>query len=199
MARPYNIINNYIYFYHLKDEHGNGKFMILPAVPDYVADSLGSTFNFTNILARTAPIATYSYSGPREVQVSLPLHRDMMDQLNLNTSNIKLELGEDYLDTLVNYLQAAALPSYAATSKMIDPPMVAVRFGDDLFIKGVVNGGVTTSKKLPLLADGRYAHVDVSFTVTEVDPYDAQAVIEQGMMRGLSTTLERSLYKQVGA
>lgn len=194
MARPYNIVNNYIYFYHLKDEQGNGKFMLLPAVPDQVADSLGSTFSSTSILARTAPIMTYSFSGPREVQVSIPLHRDIMNDLNLDTSNIKLEIGEDYVDTLVNYLQAAALPSYAATSKMIDPPMVAVRFGNDLFIKGVVNGGVTTSKSLPLLADGRYANITVSFTVTEVDPYDAQTVVKQGMMRGLSTSLERSLY-----
>jgi hypothetical protein len=38
-----------------------------------------------------------------------------------------------------------ALPSYAADSKyskMVNPPMVAVRLGNDLFIKGIVSGNV---------------------------------------------------------
>ena len=194
-VRPYNIINNYIYFYHLKDEKGNGTFLILPTVPDSVADTLDSRFNQTNILARTAPIMTYSYSGPRTVQVSLPLHRDVMDNLNIDVSNLNLDIGEDYVDKLVNYLQAIALPAYDSSRKLVNPPMVALRFGNDLFIKGVVTGGVTTRKDLPLLADGRYSQIVISFQITEVDPYDAVSVVEQGMLRGLSTTLERNLYK----
>ena len=192
------VIENYIYLYHLLDSKGNGTFLVLPTTPEEIADSLDSNFQSTSILARTTPIFTYSNSGPREVQISLPLHRDMMYNINTSVSNMELDIGEDYVDKLINYLQAIALPTYAATSKMVNPPMVAVRFGDNIFIKGVVNGGVTVHQYLPLLEDGRYAHVNVQFTVSEVDPYDAKTVVEQGSLRGLSTTLERILYRNRG-
>ena len=78
---------------------------------------------------------------------------------------------------------------------MINPPMVAIRFGNEFFIKGVVQGGINITGKLPLLQNGKYAQVGISFNVLEVDPYDAETVINQGQMRGLSRTLERNLYK----
>jgi hypothetical protein len=37
------------------------------------------------------------------------------------------------------------LPKYDYGNKMINPPMVAVRFGNEFFIKGVVQGGVTVT------------------------------------------------------
>lgn len=196
MAKQYNVINNYIYFYHLLDNKGNGTFLILPAVPELITDTTSVRFEQTSILARTAPIFTYSNSGPRTVQITLPLHRDTLNQFNINASNLELDIGEDYLDKVVNYLQAVALPSYVTANKMVNPPLIAVRLGDDLFIKGVVIDGVTTTKRLPLLEDGRYGQVEVSFTIAEVDPYDAVSAVEQGMLRGLSTTLERNLYKR---
>lgn len=194
MARYFNVIENYIYFYHILDESGNGTFLVLPTIPETITESLSSTFVPTNVLARTAPIYTYSNSGPRTIDISLSLRRDMIYDLNTNVSNMSLDVGEDYVEKLINYLQAAALPTYAATGKMVNPPMIAVRFGNDIFIKGVVTSGISTRKDLPLLADGRYAQVTISFTISEVDPYDAISVIEQGGLRGLSTSLERNLY-----
>ena len=75
--------------------------------------------------------------------------------------------------------------------------MVAVRFGNDIFIKGVVIGAVSVSYSLPIITGNKYAHVSVSFTVEEVDPYDAQTVMQAGSFRGLSTTLEGSAWKVV--
>lgn len=189
--RNINLIENYIYLYHID------KFVILPTFPDSVQDSLKSSFGTTNIMARTAPIFSYQYSGPRTIQVSIKLHRDMMQQINYGQSNLNVELGDDYVDTLVNELQAIALPKYSASDKMVNPPMVALRFGNQIFIKGVVNGGITTTYQLPLQADGKYAIVNISFQVSEIDPYDAETVINRGEIRGLAKTLERNLYKQV--
>ncbi|MBO7078476.1 MAG: hypothetical protein J6W64_01540 [Bacilli bacterium] len=45
---------------------------------------MGSNFVPTNALGRTAPVYTYSNSGPRSVQIDLQLHRDMMDDVNMN-------------------------------------------------------------------------------------------------------------------
>ena len=194
---PGNLIDNYIYLYHVPGEEnpGLGDFVILPTYPDNFTDTLQSQFGLQNILARSAPIFSYSYSGPRSITLTLSLHRDMMQQLNYGVSNLKLKLGDDYVDTLIDKLQAIALPNYDHGNKMVNPPMIAVRFGNQLFIKGVVTGGINTSYTLPLLPNGKYAQVSLNFTVCEVDPYDAETVITQGALRGLSTTLERNLYK----
>lgn len=191
IARPDKMIENYLYMYH------TDTFVVLPTYPETITDTLNSTFSETAILSRSAPIYSYSYSGPRQVQITLSLHRDMMTQINYGVSNITLELGDDYVDTIIKQLQAIALPKYMASEKMVNPPMVAVRFGNDIFIKGIVNGGVSVTYSLPILSNGKYAQVQISFTVSEVDPYDAETVMTQGSLRGVSRTLERRLYKTV--
>lgn len=191
------LTENYIYLYHLpsEDDNGIGQFLILPSYPDTYTDNLQSTFSTSNILARSAPIFAYSYSGPRTITINLSLHRDMMTQLNYSTSNLKVEVGDDYVDTLINKLQAIALPKYDYGNKMVNPPMVAVRFGNEFFIKGVVTSGIAVTGALPLLQNGKYAQMSVQFTISEVDPYDAETVVNQGSLRGLSRSLERNLYK----
>ena len=191
------LVENYIYLYHIPGDNSSetGQFVIIPTWPESYTDSLSSTFASENILARSAPIFAYSYSGPRSITITIALHRDMMTQLNYGVSNLKLEIGDDYVDTIINKLQAMALPKYDYGSKLVNPPMIAVRFGNEFFIKGVVNGGVNVTGTLPVLSNGKYSQMGIQFTVTEVDPYDAETVVNQGSMRGLSTSLERNLYK----
>ena len=59
----------------------------------------------------------------------------------------------DYVDLLVKQIQAVALPSYDSAAKLVDPPIVAVRFGDEIYIKGVVTGSVTLGRNLPIIED----------------------------------------------
>ena len=184
-----NLIDNYIYIYHLD------KFVILPVWPESIQDSLSSTFAQSTPLSRSAPIFSFSNSGPRSMQINLKLHRDMMQMVNYNRSNLNVELGDDYTDTIVKTLQACALPNYKNASKMVDPPLVAIRFGNDIFIKGIINGGVTVSYGLPILSNNKYANVEISFTIYEVDPYSASEVAELGSFRGLNKTLEKRLYR----
>lgn len=196
---PGKMIENYVYLYHIPGDNrddGVGSFVVIPTFPDQYTDQLQSSFAQQSILARSAPIFSYSYSGPRSITLNLALHRDMMQQLNYGVSNLNVEIGDDYVDTLINKLQAIALPKYDYGDKMVNPPMVAVRFGNEFFIKGVVQNGITITGKLPLLNNGKYAQMGIQFTVMEVDPYDAETVINQGQLRGLSRTLERNLYKQ---
>jgi hypothetical protein len=47
--------------------------------------------------------------------------------------------------------------------------------------------GVTYEK--PILANGKYAGVDISLTVSEIDPYDATAIYKNGSFRGTVSTL----------
>lgn len=191
--RPFLLIENYIYFHHLDE------FIIIPVYPEHLDDTSSVAFAPSTILARSAPIFSYSNSGPRSVGFSFKFHREMMKEINYKKSNAKVTLTDDYVDTLIKYLQAAAYPKYSATEKMVDPPLVTVRIGDEIYIKGVVSGNVTTSYDLPIITDEhgneKYAVVTSSFSIQEVDPYDAETVAIAGSFRGLNSTLERNLWK----
>ena len=188
--RIWNMIDNYIYLYHLD------RFIVIPTFPDQLADTMGVNFNKSTPMSRSAPIYSYSDSGPRSLQINLDLHRDMMTEINHGVSNFRLANGDDYVDIMAREIQAIALPAYNSSNKIVDPPMVAVRFGNDVFIKGVVTGAVTVTYSLPILETDKFGHVMISFTVEEVDPYDANSVIQVGSFRGLDTTLERNLYRR---
>lgn len=197
------IVENYVYLYQL------GVYCIIPVYPDTLQDSLGSTFATENILSRTAPVYSYSYSGPRTVQITMTLHRDLMNSFNWDNLSFIDEvgnmLGDDYIDTLVRYLQAMALPSYSAVesasntySSMVNPPLVAMRFGSTLFIKGIVNGEVSVNYQGPVNKDGKYMVVEISFSISEIEPQDAEQLAKWGSFRGLSNLLTKGLYKNGG-
>lgn len=193
MAYKYKMVDNYIYLYHLD------KYLILPSYPESVTDTLGSTFASTTILARTAPIVSYSYSGPRTLSFNMTLHRDMVDQINKTNLTFLdgapiVSIGDDYIDVLVRYLQASALPSYGdAKDKMVNPPQVAIRFGSQIFIKGIINSEISVTYSGPITKDGKYQLLDLTFSIQEVDPQDAETIAKWGSFRGLEKALTSNL------
>lgn len=92
------LIENYIYIYHID------QFVVIPVWPESISDSMNSTFASSTPLSRSAPIFSYSNSGPRSLTINLKLQRDMMYDVNYKRSNLKIELGDDYIDTLINQL-----------------------------------------------------------------------------------------------
>lgn len=186
----YILPENYIYISHLDEDF---QFWRLPSCPETISDSMGSTFSDTSALGRSAPIWTYSRSGPRTVQVELHFHRDMMDDINFGVSNSELANGEDYMDNLVKALQSIALPKYNLSNKAVEPPLVALRLSNEVFIKGIVNSPIAITYALPLLSNGKYADIKMSLTVTEVDPYDATTVFKNGSFRGVVKTLKKGM------
>lgn len=200
----YKLPECYIYLYHTDE------YFILPQYPTTISDTLTSNFSSQNALARTAPVFSFNNAGPRDVDCKLQLHRDMMNDLNAIGSNVKINsqdkgvlytIGDDYIDILIKKLQSIALPRYSATDKLVDPPQVAIRFADEIFIKGIVNGGISINYELPLLSNNKYAQVGISFRVSETQPYDADSVGLLGSYRGFDSTLAAKLqqikdYKQ---
>lgn len=184
--------NCYIYIFHLpSDQTGEGTYLYLPQYPETIQDKLNSSFSFQNALSRSAPIPVYQNSGPRTMQFSITLHRDMMDEANMNAvQNLKLEDTEDYVDYFIKTIQSIALPNYHSSNQEVEPPMVAVRFGNEIFIKGVVDGGVNVEYKKPLLTNDKYALVTVGFSVTEIDPMDAVSISKVGSFRNISKTFK---------
>jgi len=191
----YKLPDNYIYISHLDEDY---QFWRLPSYPDEISDTMQSTFASQNALGRTAPVYTFSNAGPRTVQIGLSLHRDLMDDVNWEWSNSKLGYGEDYIENLLHALQAIALPKYNLDNRVIEPPMVAVRLGNELFIKGVVISGIGISYEKPILENNKYARVRLSLTIAEVDPYDSQSVFRNGHYRGEVETLKKGALKNIG-
>ena len=185
------IVDNYIYLFHTDE------WVLLPQYPEQVNDAMTSRFSQTNALSRTAPVFSYSYSGPRQVQISLSLHRDMLNEVNVDASNMRVDRssGMDLTETLIKRLQAIALPRYDAANKEVVPPMVAVRLGNEVFVKGVVDGSVSVTYQKPIMDDGRYAQVQVSFTVSEVEPFDAESVSQLGSFRGITKTFKNGIWR----
>lgn len=186
-ANPFRVLDdNYIYISHLDEGF---RFWKLPLWPDSITDTMTAQYNPTTVLGRTAPVQTYASSGPRTVQIDLKLHRDIMDQVNLGISNAKLGEGEDYVDNLLKALQSIALPKYSMNNKLIEPPIVALRLGQEIAIKGVVTSGIGLTYEKPILSNGKYACVSLSLTITEIDPYDSIQVFQQGGFRTMVKTL----------
>ena len=179
-------VTNYIYLYH------TDKFIIIPEYPETITDNMTSTFNQTTALSRSAPVFTYANSGPRVVTINLELHRDMVNDLNITAGNTNLKSNvvsqtDDYVDTLIKELQSIALPRYNVNNRAVIPPRVAVRFGNELFISGVVTSTITCTYGKPILSNGKYAKVSIGFTISEYDPYDATLVSQLGSFRGITS------------
>lgn len=196
----FQAIDNYIYLYH------TNTLIILPGFPANIQDNTSVSFTPSTSLGRSAPIYSYTGSGPRSIQIDLDVHRESVNLMNYGVGKTTLfDPGDDYVDLLVKQLQAAALPTYAASEKMVDPPLVACRFGDDIYIKGVVNGSVGIAYEPPILRTGKMARVRVGFSVSEVDAYDAIMVSQIGSYRDpgdimLNPTLEDDVYfKGIGS
>lgn len=187
----FTMIDNYIYLYH------TDTLIAIPTYPETIDDTMSVKFNSADLLSRSAPIFSYSNSGPRSLTISLNLHRDMMNSVNTSMSNLNVPDidKEDYIDILIKQLQAAALPRYAAAEKMVNPPVIAVRFGNDIFCKGVVVSSVSTTYSGPILRTDKYAVVTINFQISEIDPYDADSVMVLGHRRGITEDLERRVYR----
>ena len=199
VTKNYILPDNYIYISHLDDIGGEEmKFWILPFYPDSVTDTMQSTFTETNALGRSAPVYTFSNAGPRTVQVEIKLHRDLMDDANAGISNVRLQDGDDYIDSLVRALQSIAVPKYNLSNKAVEPPLVAVRLGKQIFVKGVVTSGIGITYAKPILSNDKYAQISLSITISEVDPYDATTVYQNGSFRGEVRTLREGAYTYWG-
>ena len=186
----------YIYISHLGGIAP--QYWRLPQYPDEVTDQMQSNFSEQNALGRSAPVYTFSNAGPRTVQFSLEFHRDMIDEANVGYSNVQLKDNEDYSDKLISALQAIAVPKYNLSNKAIEPPLVAIRLGRQVFIKGVVTSGIAVTYKKPILTNEKYAVVGLGFTVTEVDPYDATTVYTNGSFRGLGASMRAGMGMESG-
>lgn len=180
----------YLYISHL-DLPEEAKYWQLPGYPDEVTDNMPSEFATSTALGRSAPVYTFSNAGPRSIQLSLNFHRDMFEDM---PTNVTPRDGEDKAESFIHALQAIAVPKYNLSNKAIEPPLVAVRLGREVFIKGVVTSGINVTFGKPILVNEKYATMKISFTISEVDPYDASTIFQNGSFRGLTATMRQGMH-----
>ena len=182
--KQYTPTDNYIVLHHLPKDHP-AHILCIPVDPDAISDSMGASFAENSPLSRSAPIFSYQNSGPRSVQVSFTLHRDLVREYNIKNSNF--EKYGDPVDLLVENLDALVLPDYNEANKIVNPPLVSLKIRDEIYIKGVVTGNVGVTYSLPLINYGskdrplyKYAVVSISFGVSEITPYSASILRRAG-------------------
>jgi hypothetical protein len=178
----------YLYISHLDEGY---QYWQLPGYPDKITDQMASRFVENTALGRSAPVYTFSNAGPRTIQINLSFPRDIFDEM---PSNVVPKDDEDKTESFIHALQAIAVPRYNLSNKAIEPPLVAVRLGREVFIKGVVTSGISVTYGKPILVNEKYSVVEVSFTIAEVDPYDATTVFQNGSFRGLTATLRNGMH-----
>ena len=198
----YQMIDNFVYLYHTNEV------IVIPAFADSITDNIQANFAQETPLSRSAPIYSFQSSGPRTLQVMFNLHRDLMYEINYKVSTIKPDAGDDYVDYMIKAVQASALPEYDMALKMVNPPVVALKLGNDIFIKGVVIGPVGVTYGFPIIPGvdaygridqsmSRYADVRIGFSISEIDPFQASDVMRDGSFRGVPKTLEKYVYGDI--
>jgi hypothetical protein len=177
------LIENYIYFHHL------GEGIILPQYPEDVTDTMSASFSQTNILGRSAPIFTYGGSGPRVVSFTMKLHRDMLNDVNITNKTFlgKTIDAEETINELINITEASVLPKYTDATKAVNPPIISVRIGKDIYIKGVCTQ--TSHTFYGPIRNEHYLQCDISLSIQEYDAYDAELAKTLGKYRGVSSKL----------
>ena len=195
LSKVFPLEENYLYFYH------TDTLVLIPYWPLNIQDSQGASWSPTSILGRSAPIQSYSTGQARSVGVQLKFHREMLKQTNmrhLKTDRIDNFYGEDYVDYVINMLYGCVLPNYSSSAKLVDPPIVAARFGNQTYIKGIISS-VRVGYSGSILRDKKYSEVEISLDITEINPYDAVTAMGVGSFRSngeilMSTELNKSTY-----
>jgi hypothetical protein len=183
----------YLYISHLDEGY---QYWMLPGYPDSVTDQMQSSFQANSALGRSAPVYTFSNTGPRSINIKLTFHRDMFEEMNqfqFPNGSDKFSDGDDLADKFIKAIQSIAVPKYNLSNKAVEPPLVAIRLGREVFIKGIVDGGVSVTYNKPILSNEKYAIIDIGFTVYEVDPYDATTIFKNGSFRSLTATLRKGM------
>lgn len=121
----------------------------------------------------------------------------MFKQIKYQDSKIAELAGvdDDYCDVAIRLLQSCAYPTFNNETKQINPPVVAVKLGNDVFIKGVIDGTVGVNYTSPGLRNGKYAMVSLTLTVKEVEPFDAGITAAFGSFRGMDSQVNGLINK----
>lgn len=132
----------------------------LPTIPEVVAESIALNTQEQAIIARSAPIISYSNTGARTVSFTFAVADDYMPTRGVNGAQYTIE---EY----ISCIKSLVYPRYT-TSEVISPQCV-LRVGN-IKMKGIVTS-VSVNWKGPLsniVAGGCFSRADVTLQFKEV-------------------------------
>ena len=102
----------YLYISHLDEDY---QYWMLPGYPEKVTDQMNSEFATNTALGRSAPVYTFSNSGPRTVQINLSFHRDMFEEINQAHGRGRFADGDDMAEC--SHVCSRSVPAISTNSK----------------------------------------------------------------------------------
>ena len=129
-----------------------GQLYYFPCFPDSFSDSCQSNFTSQNPLGRSEPFQIYQNSGPRVVNVSFKMHREMAHVTSISK--------------LVAAVQSTTYPRVLGSSDTVVPKVKLV-IGNACSIVGVIEGNVNVEYSDTINKNWEYNMVTLSFSVTE--------------------------------
>lgn len=132
----------------------------LPTIPESVAESISLNTQEQAIIARSAPIVSYSNTGARVISFTFAIADDYMPTRGLSGSQYSIT---EYIDAL----KSLEYPVYKSST--VISPQCVLRIGN-IKLKGIVTS-VTVNWKGPLsniIAGGSFTRADISVQFKEV-------------------------------
>lgn len=147
----------------------DGYTLYMPCYPENITDRTNINYDEQNALGRSEPYQAYNNSGPRSIQFTFKMHREM------------IEGDREQVEKIVRYIESAAYPNYGTTVAAVK---VAVKVGKTIHISGIMSDQ-STSWDGPIGDDQKYNMVTVSFTIKEVtgDPKKSETIRKIGGYR----------------
>lgn len=148
-----NGINTYAhdYMYAFINNLLTGETIQLSLSPDSVSESINTNLNQEDIVARSAPIITYTGTGARQITVSFAQTEDTLPN------------GFNTIDSYVNAIKSFSYPNYS--NGLVSSPSCQLVIGTSLNVIGICQNVQVTWK--PPYRNNRMQIAQIDITILE--------------------------------
>lgn len=125
-------------------------------LPEEFTETHSANFEEIDIKSRSSTLASYAGGSARTTEISVNLNEDYLAEFNGGGENYRLD---DYVATI----KSLTYPMYKGV--LVLPPRLRLRIGDFFKIQGFCTS-CSVTWRLPI-RDGRYINAGVSLSITE--------------------------------
>ena len=149
--------------------------MPLPVIPEQVSQSVSANWESTSIPGRASSYYSYVGTSNRTVNFSIQLHNDLLEMYKWSEGGVVSSSNDPAglnMNKIIKFLESCCYPEY--TAGKIIPPVVLLKIGDEVKMRGIINN-VSRTSQLPFrdVSSGnqkykRFLYSSISITFTEV-------------------------------
>lgn len=149
--------------------------MPLPVIPEQVSQSVSANWEATSIPGRASSYYSYVGTSNRTVNFTIQLHNDLLEMYKWSEGGVVSSANDPAglnMNKIIKFLESCCYPEY--TAGKIIPPVVLLKIGDEVKMRGIINN-VSRTSQLPFreVTSGqnkykRFLYSSLSVTFTEV-------------------------------